>query len=871
MPQTRHRRAAASLAAVAAVLAAAGTTASFALGAAPAAAASSTRGIDTAFGSSGVSTAGASGSDVSAASAVATVPPCPSQGSCRWSAIAGDVVAAGSGISGATGEFVVSVVSATTGKAVTTFGSSGVVTLLGGNNASTGATAVSVYPPCPTAQSSCAWSSEAGDVVVAGNSGGNIDVVVLSPAGAVVGSAHSVAPPLNTTYSAAGVTLETTGGDSPSGDIVVAGWTSSGGGPVAPLLVALGPSGSPDTSFGGSGTGLYTTPIVPAGGSSPSAERLNGITTDPAGNLLVAGTDTRASGEADMLVARFTSTGSLDPTFGASPQGCGTTSSCAGSTVVATRARGTALAVAPLPSSTSTCLAQSLAAGTCYDVLVAGTSAPAVTTTQPTQVAGALAPGGASDGSFGGGHLVSLPAVGSQGAQGLGIAVQSSGGAPTGIAVTGTVNGTGSAPALATVTRLSPAGSLVTGFGSAGVLTFPADPTLNGVAAAAAPAPGGLDFVVAGTFGSASGFAISRVLGEVLHVSSSLAGRPTGWHNADLLSLKVQGSEAAPSGLNVVCRLAAATYVSFAPMPSGSGQPTRTEHSATVSLNATHSGATTRVLALVPAFVGGSSLTVSVSCAPPSGVRVLASGMGTHKLSHASPLGAAPSPGYWVVTSAGHVSAVHAPSLGGTSGHLAKPVVGLAAAPKGGYWITTAAGAVTARDVASRGSLSPAPAAPIVAIATDAATGGYWLFGRDGSVHRFGAPLFGERHPLPSPVVGAAAAPDGLGYFLATANGAVYAFGPGAKLHGRSSTPVVAITADPLTGGYYLVGSTGTVHGFGAPSHGSARTSSVRSIATDPATGGYWIVTSHGKVFALGAPNYGSGTSTGTTVQVTGR
>ncbi len=64
---------------------------------------------------------------------------------------------------------------------------------------------------------------------------------------------------------------------------------------------------------------------------------------------------------------------------------------------------------------------------------------------------------------------------------------------------------------------------------------------------------------------------------------------------------------------------------------------------------------------------------------------------------------------------------------------------------------------------------------------------------------------------LAKPIVAIAAAPDGKGYWLATSNGGIFKFGPGAKFYGsignaHLTKPIVGIAAAPEGKGYSLGG-----------------------------------------------------------------
>ncbi|MGO9456013.1 MAG: glycoside hydrolase family 43 protein [Acidimicrobiales bacterium] len=153
--------------------------------------------------------------------------------------------------------------------------------------------------------------------------------------------------------------------------------------------------------------------------------------------------------------------------------------------------------------------------------------------------------------------------------------------------------------------------------------------------------------------------------------------------------------------------------------------------------------------------------------------------------------------------------------------------------------------------------------APIVGAATDAATGGYWEVGSDGTVYPFDAPVKGDLagRPLASPVVGMTATPTGGGYWLVAADGGVFAFGAAAYLGSMGGHPLdrpivgMAAMADGL--GYWLVASDGGVFSFGdAPFRGSTggeRLNAPIVGLTPDGPGGYWLVASDGGVFAYGA------------------
>lgn len=191
--------------------------------------------------------------------------------------------------------------------------------------------------------------------------------------------------------------------------------------------------------------------------------------------------------------------------------------------------------------------------------------------------------------------------------------------------------------------------------------------------------------------------------------------------------------------------------------------------------------------------------------------------------------------GYYLPSSAGNVYNFDAPFDGSLTKSNVKPptpVVGLAPYRSSGYYLATSGGNIynfgKAPFRGSPASSGTRVSAPVAGIATDP-KGGYWLATQDGGVLNFGAPSFGSMKgkTLPAPVVGIAAAPDGSGYLLVTANGNVYNFGHArwfgspASSSVRLACPVVGIATMQATGarqqpaGYYVVCANGDVYNFG--------------------------------------------------------
>jgi hypothetical protein len=166
-----------------------------------------------------------------------------------------------------------------------------------------------------------------------------------------------------------------------------------------------------------------------------------------------------------------------------------------------------------------------------------------------------------------------------------------------------------------------------------------------------------------------------------------------------------------------------------------------------------------------------------------------------------------------------------------------------------------------------------APAPAPVACRVPASPVGYRFVAGDGGIFDFGEQSYcGSLGAtwLAAGVVGMAVTPDGGGYWLATADGAVYAFGDAHLYSGAGGQlpygseqglplggPIVGIAATPNGRGYWLVGGDGSVYGFGdATNYGSmggkVLNDPIVGMAVDPDTGGYWLVASDGGMFAFG-------------------
>ena len=154
--------------------------------------------------------------------------------------------------------------------------------------------------------------------------------------------------------------------------------------------------------------------------------------------------------------------------------------------------------------------------------------------------------------------------------------------------------------------------------------------------------------------------------------------------------------------------------------------------------------------------------------------------------------------------------------------------------------------------------------APVVGAAATPDGGGYWLVAADGGVFNFGDAGFygsmgGKR--LNAPIVGMAGTPDGQGYWLVASDGGVFNFGDAAfdgSMGGQHlNAPIVGMASTPDGQGYWLVASDGGVFNFGDAAFdgsmgGQHLNDPVAGIAGTPNAGGYWLVGSDGGIFNFG-------------------
>jgi hypothetical protein len=164
----------------------------------------------------------------------------------------------------------------------------------------------------------------------------------------------------------------------------------------------------------------------------------------------------------------------------------------------------------------------------------------------------------------------------------------------------------------------------------------------------------------------------------------------------------------------------------------------------------------------------------------------------------------------------------------------------------------------------------PGLASPVTGMASTPDGNGYWLVDAQGAVSSHGSAIgYGSMagQHLNAPINHIVATPDGRGYWLVAADGGIFSFGDAGfygSMGGRHlNAPVVDIAPTRDGGGYWLVASDGGIFSFGdAAFHGSMGgrhlNRPVVGISPDDATGGYWEVASDGGIFAFGAPFFGS-------------
>jgi hypothetical protein len=207
--------------------------------------------------------------------------------------------------------------------------------------------------------------------------------------------------------------------------------------------------------------------------------------------------------------------------------------------------------------------------------------------------------------------------------------------------------------------------------------------------------------------------------------------------------------------------------------------------------------------------------------------------------------------GYWLVARDGGVFAFGDARFAGSTGGIVlnQPIVGLAAGPPNSG--LAAGGAGSGSDPGS----------------------GYWLAAADGGIFAFGgAGFFGSTGSirLNQPIVALAATTTGRGYWLVARDGGVFAFGDagffGSTGSIRLNQPIVGMAASPSGRGYWLAAADGGIFAFGdarflGSAAGRTGANPAVGIAATGSGAGYWLAARDGGVYAFGdAPFAGSAT-----------
>ncbi len=148
------------------------------------------------------------------------------------------------------------------------------------------------------------------------------------------------------------------------------------------------------------------------------------------------------------------------------------------------------------------------------------------------------------------------------------------------------------------------------------------------------------------------------------------------------------------------------------------------------------------------------------------------------------------------------------------------------------------------------------------------AGGGYWLAAADGGIFAFGdAEFYGSTGgtPLDMPIVTMAPTPTRHGYWLAAADGGIFAFGD-ARFFGSTGgvpleEPVVDMAPVPAGDGYWLAAADGGIFAFGDAGYFGSTAATpldlpVVTLAPTTSGAGYWLAARDGGVFAFGDASF---------------
>lgn len=187
------------------------------------------------------------------------------------------------------------------------------------------------------------------------------------------------------------------------------------------------------------------------------------------------------------------------------------------------------------------------------------------------------------------------------------------------------------------------------------------------------------------------------------------------------------------------------------------------------------------------------------------------------------------------------------------------------------FGLSGALTAATTRTAAMAETTVTAAAGDVVDIAATPTGNGYWIATANGAVFGFGdADVHGSMtgRTLNRPIVAMAPSANGHGYWLVASDGGVFAFGD-ARFYGSMGghplvAPIVAMAATPSGNGYWQFAADGGVFAFGDArfygSMGGTRLNQPVVSAARTSTGtGYWMVAADGGIFSFGdARFYGS-------------
>jgi len=187
-----------------------------------------------------------------------------------------------------------------------------------------------------------------------------------------------------------------------------------------------------------------------------------------------------------------------------------------------------------------------------------------------------------------------------------------------------------------------------------------------------------------------------------------------------------------------------------------------------------------------------------------------------------------------------------------------------------GYWIIGRDGVVHTYGAARTYVASAAVtwARPVVAMAPTPSGRGYWLTDDTGTVAAYGDAIArggANNLALHAPIIGMTPTVTGNGYWLLAADGGIFSYGD-ARFFGSTgamklNAPIVGMGATPGGKGYWLLGRDGGIFSFGnAHFYGSTGNMKldrpVLSMAPTANGKGYWLVAEDGGMFTFGDAAY---------------